>query len=206
MIKHIALALILVACGKGGDKADKASSRSAAKPPVEIDVAAINALVPAALKDKIVFEKRDLVIERGHDKTTYTMAVPKNWVQDSKMWANLKADDKGGFFTTMKVGNDCDGECKVKEWEQIADKNYFLPRSKGKVLKDDKAPQGKSGKRTMIAEVDSGGAKLTEVVVAWWTEGDSNYHTCVASLDEAVKDAAPAFDKACQAVNIDGKD
>ena len=29
---------------------------------------------------------------------------------------------------------------------------------------------------------------------------------CTASLDEAIKDAAPAFEKACQAVAIDGDD
>ena len=199
MNKLIGITLLLVACGKGGDKA---GSKNADKPAAAIDVAGVNALVPAALKDKIVFEQRDLVIERGHDKTIYTMAVPKNWVQDSKMWANLKGDSNAGFFTTMKVGTDCDGECKVKPWEQIADKNFFQPRAKGKVLKDEKA----AGKRTMIAEVDSGGAKLTEVVVAWWTDADTNYHTCVASLDESVKDAAPAFDKACQAVKVAGKD
>ena len=118
------------------------------------------------------------------------------------MFASLKPDDKGGFFSGMKVGTDCDGECKPKSWEQIADKNFFAPRAKGKIAKDVKAP----GKRTMIVDMDENGVKTTDVVVAWWAEGDSNYHTCVAKLDESVKDAAPAFEKACQAVTVEGKD
>jgi hypothetical protein len=196
--------VIAAGCGKKddgpkGDKADKKADKAGAG---TIDVAAVNALVPAALKDKIVFEKRDLVIEQGRDKTTYTLAAPKTWTQDSKMWANLKADDKGGFFSGMKVGTDCDGECKPKAWEQIADKNFFAPHAKGKVSKDEKSP----GKRTMISDMDESGVKTTDVVVAWWTEGDSSYHTCVAKLDESVKDAAPAFDKACQVIIVEGKD
>ena len=197
--------LALVACGKkddggggGGDKkSDKGGSSTGA-----VDVAGVNALVPAALKDKIVFEKRDLVIEQGRTPTTYTLAAPKNWKQDSKMFANLKADDKGGFFTSMKVGADCDGECKPKAWEQIADKNFFAPRAKGKVAKDEKS----AGKRVMISDVEGNGVKTTDVVVAWWKEGEASYHTCVVQLDESVKDAAPAFEKACQAVTIEGKD
>jgi hypothetical protein len=58
----------------------------------------------------------------------------------------------------------------------------------------------------MIAEVESGGAKTTVVVVAWWTEGAKQYYACTATLDESIKDAAPAFEKACSAVNIDGED
>jgi hypothetical protein len=201
----IALALAIVGgCGKkddgggkGDPKADKGGNATGT-----IDVAGVNALVPAPLKDKIVFDKRDLVIEMGRDKTTYTLAAPKTWTQDSKMWASLKPDDKGGFFSSMKVGTDCDGECKPKAWEQIADKNFFAPRAKGKVAKDEKS----AGKRLMISDMDESGVKTTDVVFAWWKEGDSNYHTCVAKLDESVKDAAPAFAKACQAISVEGRD
>jgi hypothetical protein len=200
-------ALALTACGKkdhdggktgGDDKKPAGASASTGTP----DAAAVNALVPAALKDKLEFEQRDLVIEMGRDKTTYTVAVPKHWTQDSKMFATLKPDDKGGFFSSMKIASDCDGECKPKAWEAIADKNFFAPRTKGKVIKDDKGP----GKRTMISEMDSNGVKTTDVVVAWWTEGAKNYHACVAQLDDSTKDAAPAFEKACQAVTIVGDD
>jgi uncharacterized glyoxalase superfamily protein PhnB len=77
----------------------------------------------------------------------------------------------------------------------------FAPRTRGKVTKDDRAP----GRRTMIAEIDTAGAAIV-VVTAWWADGDRSYHTCTASLDDTLRDAAPAFDKACQAVAIDGDD
>lgn len=200
------LAVALVAgCGKQDTKDTGAGDKGkvATAPTVAIDAAAVNALVPAALKDKIVFEQRGLVIEQGRRPTTYTLAVPKGWTQTSKMFATLKADDKAGFFTSMKVGSNCDGECTPKKWDDIADKVHFAPRAKGnKVIKDERAP----GKRTMIAEVDHGGTATTDVILAWWTDGDSRYHSCEVELDPSVKDAAPAFEKACQAVNISGED
>jgi hypothetical protein len=200
MSKWIAVAaLALVACGKkDGDKASGGDKPAA----VAIDPAAANAAVPAALKDKIVFEKRDIVLERGKSKTTYTMAAPKGWTQEGKMFAHLKGDANAGFFTRLEVGSNCDGECKPKDWEKVADKVNFQPRASGKVIKDDKG----KGKRTMIADVDSNGAKTTVVVVAWWTDGADKYYACTATLDESIKDAAPAFEKACSAVNIDGDD
>jgi hypothetical protein len=194
------IAIAVVACGKA-DHEDAASRGSgAARPAVIIDVAAVNALVPASLKDRLVFENRDLVIERGKHKTTYTIAAPAGWRSDSKMFAHLRPDDRPGLLPRFEVGSNCDGECAPKPWQAIADRVNFAPRAKAKVSKDDRTP----GRRTMIAEVDSGAR--TDVVVAWWADGDRNYHTCTASLDEALKDAAPAFDKACQVVAIDGDD
>ena len=197
----IVFVLAIAACGgkkEGGDK-DKAADKPAA---AAIDIAAVNALVPAPLKDKIVFEKRDIVIEQGRSKTTYTMAVPKGWTQEGKMFAHIKADDKGGFFSEIQVGSNCDGSCEPKDWEKVADKVNFQPRASGKVAKDDKG----KGHRTMIADVESSGVKTTDVVVVTWTEGAKKYFACTAKLDESIKDAAPAFEKACSAVNVDGDD
>ena len=191
MTRRIACVLWLAAAC-GGKKAEPA------KP---IDVAAINALVPADLKDKLVFEQRAIVLKRHRHDTTYTVAAPKTWKQESDMFGNLKADDKGGFFSGFSVGSNCDGECKEKDWEKVADKVNFAPHAKDKILKDDKAP----GRRTMIAESDTG-TKTTTVVTAWWTEGEKSYHSCSATLDESIKAAAPAFEKACAIVNIDGDD
>jgi hypothetical protein len=198
----IGVAGSLGACGKSDKKDGGTSTSSAGKPEVTIDVAAVNALVPPALKDRLVFDKRDLVIERGKHKTTYTIAAPRNWPQDSKRFAHMKPDDKAGFVARFEIGSNCDGECSPKPWEAIADRVNFAPRAQGHVQKDDRAP----GRRTMIAQVDGNGATKTEVVVAWWIDGDKSYHTCTASLDEALQDAAPAFEKACQAVAIDGDD
>jgi hypothetical protein len=193
------IALALAACGKG-DNNDGAGA-AASRPAVTIDVAAVNALVPAALKDRLVFEKRDLVIERGKHTTTYTMAAPVGWAQGSRLFAHLKANDQAGLGSRLEVGSNCDGECTPKPWEAIADRVNFAPRAKGKVTKDDRAP----GRRTMIADAGSAGAGSV-VVTAWWSDGDRSYHTCTAALDDTLEDAAPAFDKACQAVAIDGDD
>ncbi len=191
MTRRIAIVLMLVACG-GKKKTQEA------KP---LDVAAVNALVPAALKDKVVFEQRAIVLKQGRRDTTYTLVAPKGWKQQTEMFGNLKGDDKAGFFSAFTVGSNCNGECKEKDWDKESDTADFAPLAKGKVAKDDKKP----GRRTMIAESD-GSTKTTVVVTAWWTEGDKNYHHCRAELDEAIKDAAPAFEKACSIVNIDGDD
>jgi hypothetical protein len=192
----ICIVIATAACGKkdtggaggGGGKA--------------VDVAPINAIVPAALKDKLVFEKRDIVLERGRHNTTYTLAAPKGWTQRMKSFGGLEPDRKDlGFFTKFDVGSNCDGTCEPKNWEEVANKVNFAPiAASGKVLKDEKAP----GRRTMIAEASDG--STTSIVVAWWKEGESRYWTCTATLDKEIKDAAAAFEKACGNVTIDGDD
>ena len=190
-------ALALVACGKKADNSDKGKAKAGA-PAATIDVAGVNALVPAALKDKIVFEQRTLVEEQGHDKTSYTLAAPKGWTQDSKMFVTLKGDDKAGFFTSMKVGTDCGGDCTAgKDWAKISEQDQFSGLEKGQVAKDEKAKNG----RTMIS-TDTSNTKTTTVMRVWWNDGEDHYYTCSAELDESVKDAAPAFEKACSAVNV----
>ena len=190
---------MVVGCGKKGGGGSGGASTG-----IAIDAAAVNSLVPAALKDKLVFEKRDIVLERGKHNTTYTLAAPKGWTQGMKSFGSLDApkDSGMGFFTKLSVGSNCDGECKPKEWEKIADKVNFEPLSKKKVIKDVKG----KGNRLMIAEGDGSGMDTTEVVFAWWTDGADNYHSCQASLDKEVKDAAAAFEKACQAITVVGED
>jgi hypothetical protein len=165
-----------------------------------IDAAAINALVPAALKDKLVFERRDLVIQRGPRKTTYTVAAPHSWIQHGDMSAHLRPDDLPGVAAHFEIGSNCDGPCTPKPWEAVATKVHFTPRAGRKVIQDVKAP----GRRTMIVELERAGVPTTEVIVAWWTEGARNYHTCKASLGAALQAAAPAFAAACQAVAVAG--
>ncbi|HEY0986529.1 MAG TPA: hypothetical protein VGD80_05720 [Kofleriaceae bacterium] len=198
------VALVAVAgCGKPAEHKESAAAQGADTARVVVDVAAVNALVPAGLKDKLVFEKRELVIERGKRKTTYTVAAPRGWAQSSTMFAHLRADDRANMSTRLEVGSNCDGECSPKPWQAIANRVNFAPRAAGrKVLKDEAGP----GRRTMVAVVDSGGARTTDVVVAWWSDGAKRYHTCMASLGEGFQEAAPAFDRACQAVAIDGDD
>jgi hypothetical protein len=194
MTRYLAIAIALAACGKG-DKADKTGDKAGggkAAPAVAIDAAAVNALVPDALKAKLVFEKRDVVLERTKTPTVFTLAAPKDWTQTSKMFGNLEPAS-GGFGTELKVGTNCDGQCEPKDWAAIADKTHFAPLASAKVIKDDKATKGK---RTMIAE----DGDATHVIVVWWTDGADEYFTCTAKLGSELKDAAPAFEKACQAV------
>jgi hypothetical protein len=198
-MKHVlvlALALpLLPACGKSADKADKAKAAPA------IDVAAVNALVPADLKAKLVFDKTDIVEERGKHSVTYTMAAPKGWTSKMKGFASLHpADDANlGFFTELSVGSNCDGTCEPKEWGPVADKVNFKQFAGDKVIKNETTPTS----RLLIASRED---KTTFVVYAWWTQGARRYNTCTATLDEAVKTAGDAFAKACQAVSVTGDD
>jgi hypothetical protein len=189
-----ALALAVTACG-GGDS-------TPAPPTVAIDVAAINALVPAGLRSTLVFEQRQLDIDRGPRKTTYTLAAPRGWVARGTVSARLRPATETGVLAHLEVSANCDGACTPKPWETIADKINFATRPKRTVLKDDKAP----GRRTMIVEAEHVGTPTTDVIVAWWTDGARNYHTCKASLGDPIREAAPAFAAACQSVAIDGDD
>jgi hypothetical protein len=197
MNKLIPIVLVLAAaCGKK-DGDSKGSSKAAAA----IDLAAINALVPAPLKGQLEFVKRDIVIKSRHHDTTYSVAAPKSWKDDpNPMWASLKGDDAAGFMTGLKINSNCDGDCKPKDWAAVSDKVEFAEQAMGKTVISDVK---RAGGRTKIAAVDDGTVRATS---AWWSDGDSKYHSCTYTLDVKLKDAAPAFAKACEAVSIDGDD
>jgi hypothetical protein len=191
-MKKVLCLLLLVACGKSDKAADKPAAPT-------IDVAAVNALVPADLKAKLVFDKTDIVEERHRKNVTYTMAAPKGWAPRMKGFAGLKGPDDAGFFTSLDVGSNCDGTCEPKDWAKVADKVNFAQFASDKVIKNETSPNS----RLLIAERDG---KTTHVVYAWWTTGAKRYNTCTATLDEPVKAAGEAFAKACQAVAISGDD
>lgn len=112
---------ILVALGAGllackNDSPSGAPSATASAVVVPIDVDGVNALVPAPLRDKLVFEKRDIVEERG-DKTIYTVAAPKGWKQDNKAFGRLEPPD-GGIHLDFEVGTNCDGFCSPQGLER----------------------------------------------------------------------------------------
>jgi hypothetical protein len=198
LVLAVVLALVvplLPACGKSDKAADTAKAAPA------IDVTAVNALVPADLKAKLVFDKTDIVEDRGRHSVTYTMAAPKGWASKMKGFASLHpADDANlGFFTELSVGSNCDGTCEPKEWGAIADKVNFKQFANDKVIKNETTPNS----RLLIASRDD---KTTFVVYAWWQKGARRYNTCTATLDEAVKTAGDAFAKACQAVSVSGAD
>ena len=188
------LLVIAAACGK-----DKSASAPPAQP---IDVAGVNALLPAELKDKLVFEQREIVEERGkRSKVTYTLAAPKGWENDMKMFASFKpkGDTNLGFMTEISVGSNCDGRCEAKDWAAVSEKvNFAQFRGEGwKVVKEEKNKTN----HLLIAEKEDS----TYVQYAWWNDGARKYWTCRATLDSAeLKGTGPAFAKACQAVNLKG--
>jgi hypothetical protein len=195
MKKLSLLLLVAAACGKS----DKDQGAAPAAAP--IDLAGVNALVPAELKDKLVFEQRDVLEERGKKTATYTLAAPKDWEQEGKMFASLrpKNDANMGFFTKLTVGSNCDGTCEAKDWAKTSEKvNFAQFRSGWKITKDE---QNKTS-HLMIAEKDD----RVDVNYAWWTDGARRYFTCSVTLEGSVKTAADAFAKACQAVSAKGVD
>jgi hypothetical protein len=180
----LVIATSLVACGSkkkgGGDD----------KP---IDVAAVNALVPASLKDKVVFEQRDIIEKRGKHGTKYTVAAPKGWKQDMESFANLKPDKDGmGFMTKFEVGTNCDGECTAKDWAATVEKVY-ASYLKG-ATKDVKG----TNSRTIVGT----SGDMTLVVRAWWSEGDKEYFHCGATLEKEVAELAAAVEKACESITV----
>jgi len=196
MKNALALALILVACGKSDKKGGGASA-----PAPKFDIAGVNALVPAELKEKLVFEQRDILEERGKGQATFTVAAPKGWEQSNKMFAKVKPPGNSdlGFMTSFDVGSNCDGTCEPKDWAKTSEKvNFAQFRDGGKIIKDEL----KKNSHLMIAEKGDS----TYVTYAWWQDGGRKYFTCSASLAEGARPAFDAFAKACEAVAIKGDD
>lgn len=192
----VLLALTLAACG-GGSKEP---------PAAKIDPAAVNALVPADLGPKLEFVEKSVEEERGRkSKRIYTLAAPKTWTSDDKMkmFARLRppSEDGYGHFTEISLGSNCDGACEAKDWAKVSEKVDFAQFRSKKIVKDE---LGKTS-HLMIAE-DGDDLFIT---YAWWADGGDHYYTCRAVLSKGFSDsapdpraAAPAFEKACQAVNI----
>jgi hypothetical protein len=194
----IASLVLATACSKSGPAG---GGDQPAAPPVAIDVAAVNALVPAELKAKLVFEQRELVEERGRSKPTYTLAAPKGWTQGMKMMARIKPDDGAGlgFGTDLSVGSNCDGSCTPKDWAAVSEKALFAP-NRAAAAKVDKDVATKTD-HTMIATFSDG---RVWVLRAWWSDGDRHYRQCVASLAKELAAAVPAFEQAC--ANVAARD
>ncbi|MBA3499667.1 MAG: hypothetical protein M4D80_09750 [Myxococcota bacterium] len=190
---------VLVACGSKKEP-----------PAVKIDAAAVNALVPEPLKAKLEFVEKSVAEERGRSKTIYTLAAPKTWTEgDSKMkmFAKLEPPSSDGFgnFTGFQFGSNCDGKCEEKDWAKVSEKVNFAQFRGKKILKDE------VGKTSHLMVVEDGDD--TFITYAWWVDGGENYYTCRATLSKGFSSealdpraAVPAFEKACQAVNVKNTD
>lgn len=205
--------LFVAACGKdkSGDKAagggDKGGGKSAAASVTAEHVAAVNAAIPADMKDKLEFELGTVEDEKGRDKDTYKLAVPKGW-KKGFMPGELEPADSDNFGsktlgkTDLQVGSSCDGACEKKDWAASTDKSQFAPLTgDGKVLKDEKRANG----RTLVVErkvSESFPEKDVAVSIrtVWWEPDGSRYYYCFADLGTPAKALADAFEKACSAV------
>lgn len=212
MTRKLFVAVLLVAaCGKDGSSG---GASAAAVSLTQADADAVNALVPADLKDKVTFEVAKIEDKMGRRTTTYTVVAPKGW-KKGFMPGSLEPADADNFGsktygkTTFKVGSNCDGECKPKDWAAVTDKVYFSQftggKIEGKVIKDDKQKTS----RTLVFEQDkaaSTGEKSTQVLLAWWAEGARKHYICDVELGAPSMGLAAAFEKACSKVGVSGDD
>ena len=209
--KHLIATLILAAaCGK--------PAGAPAPSVTQADADAINALVPAALKTQVQFEVGTILDDFGHHKTTYTLVLPKGW-KKGFMPGSLEPADSDNFGsktlgkTSIQVGNNCDGDCKDKDWAAVVDKVYYRQYTSGqvtgKLVKDDKRATG----RTLVfhqepktekngdTEVTSG-QKATAIITTWWVAGAPHHFVCKVELGEAAAGLEAAFGQACAKVAI----
>jgi hypothetical protein len=201
----LALAAAPAACGKGDGKA---GARGGGDLPAD-HVAAVNAALPAELQGKLAFEA-GRIVENERRGRAFKLAVPKGWKKGRFIEGTLEPPDADSFGsktlgrTQLGLGRSCDGECVKKDWAAASDKELFGPytsgKSRGKVLKDEKRPNG----RTLVFEVEPSPFPDKEVAVyvftAWWDPEGSEYFSCKAELGQPVKGAADAFEKACAKV------
>lgn len=228
MNRYVLIALVLVAaCSKksGGGGAAAAAAPSVTK----ADADAANAAVPADLKTKVDFEVRTVEDKVGRHTHKYTLVAPKSW-KAGFMPGSLKPEDADnlGFATEMRVGTNCDGSCEAKDWAKVSDKvnfsQYTSGKVTGKVVKDVKGKNERllvfsneptvqenagsasmtvNGQTTTTTVTATSGTKGVTVIHAWWTDGDSRYYTCEATLNEGAAVLADAFEKACAKVSYE---
>jgi hypothetical protein len=205
----LGLALATAACGKSDSKGGgKGSGGGGGEIPAD-HVAAVNAAVPAELKGKLEFEA-GRVGESKRD-SVFKAAVPRGWKQGGVIPGTLRppdADDFGSSKTfgrsLMRIGSNCDGTCEKKDWAAVSDKvlykQFTSGQVEGKVLKDDKRPNG----RTLVFEHTAAISPETDIAIyihtSWWEPEGTEYYTCSAELGTPAKGAADAFEKACAKV------
>ncbi len=210
LARLLLLSVPLVACSKKADPpAAQANPPAApADAPAMIDPAAVNTLVPAALKDKLVFGKCDVTEERAGQRRLYTLSAPKSWTEgEMKMLPKLDPprEDGWGNLTGIHLATNCDGACTAKDWAAISER-VDLSQFRTAQYTIDKEATGKTN-HLIIAHQD-GAVFITYV---WWVDGAPNYHRCSATLqtsglaDDSAPDlrtATPAFEAACKAVAV----
>lgn len=203
----LALALVTAACGKGDPKGGAGGAAGGDLPADH--VAAVNAALPADLKDKLEFEA-GRISDEGRRSRAFKVAVPKGWKKDRFLPDAIEPPDADNFGsktlgkTRMSIGRNCDGECVKKDWAAISDKvlysQFTSGKVEGKVLKDEKRPNG----RTLVFERKPSAFAERDVAIhvhtTWWEPDATAYYTCSVDVGAPIKGAADAFEKACSKV------
>jgi hypothetical protein len=160
-----------------------------AKQAVEAQRDKVNKLVPPELRDRLKF-----VAKSGKGDHTVSL-VPEGWGAGVIPGSFEPSDKEVGSTSSFRVGSNCDGMCKPKDWASIVEKvEYEGVKSGGIVKKDEKKPDS----RTIVVEGEWGGKRRVLVVVARWNEKASRYFACRVDVDGAYADAADAFEEACR--------
>jgi hypothetical protein len=209
--RAVAWAIVVAAgCRDGGD------NRPAVKLP-DGHAGAVNALVPEPWRDKIRFEIGVLEEKRRGSSFRYRMAVPAGWKPSAISGEYVPADQplagpspSFGGEVRLRVGNNCDGTCESKDWDQVVDRVMYQRFTggtfPGKVVEDVRG----SNRRTLVFDeipesdgtVTRGDAR-TWVVTTWWGADAIMYHVCMVELPGESKALASAFRKTCDLVSVE---
>jgi hypothetical protein len=163
---------------------------SACKKHNNVDVAAVNALVPEKLKYRLVFEPRELVAGQ-HRHVTYTVPVPKLWRSDDVGGA-VAADKTIDGDSSIFLSSSCDApSCTAEDWNGAIDRK--IKESNVEVVRDEHGDH----RRVVVAKPLLVQDDVESITVYWWRDNATEYHSCQVRLAAALKEVAAAFEKAC---------
>jgi hypothetical protein len=178
-------------------------------------VAAINALVPAEWKDRLVFESGTIVDKLGRTLETYRLAVPAGWSKkEGPIRGRIAPPDADAFgrsamfgaVAELRVGSNCNGECTTKDWAAEVDTTFYKKftdgTATGKVTKDDKRETGRTLVFERAADAGTPDGEIN-ILTTWWKKGGSQHFICEAKLAGSAVALAPAFEKACALVSAE---
>ena len=173
----------------------------------EIDVGAINALVPANHRYKLEFQVRTIALPGKHG-LVFELAVPKGWRNNNGELVPNK--DIFGPGTSTSISSSCTPEgktapdhladdwlpCTAQNWEEIVDRK--IASDYLQVIRNDKEPR----RRTIVYTGGISNPDDLGIAVMWWTDGAKEYFTCSAALAALARDDLPAFEQACRSAVV----
>jgi hypothetical protein len=169
---------------------------SACKKHSSADAAPVNAAVPEKLKYRVVFEPRD-VVAGAHRHVTYSVPVPKGWRSDD-VGGVVAADKAIDGDSSIFLKSSCDASsCTPEDWNAAIDRE--IKASNVEVVRDEHGDH----RRVVVAKPALVPDDVSSITVYWWRDNATEYHSCQVRLAGVLKDAAPAFEKACSVATAD---